>query len=98
VRKSDVLARLGGDEFVILLVNIAGDSSVTIIERLLSRLREFNESQARGYEIKMSNGVSVYNPDVHASIDDLIASADHVMYGKKKVIKESENYQREKVN
>jgi diguanylate cyclase (GGDEF)-like protein len=83
-RQSDTISRIGGDEFVVIL-NGAKKADVEIVNsRLQDNLEDFNKIMNRGYKLAMSVGISFYNPEDPASIDELLSQADKSMYENKK--------------
>jgi diguanylate cyclase (GGDEF)-like protein len=83
-RQSDTISRIGGDEFVVIL-NGAKKADVDIVNsRLQDNLEDFNKIMNRGYKLAMSVGISFYNPEDPASIDELLSQADKSMYENKK--------------
>ncbi|MBU3759142.1 MAG: diguanylate cyclase [Candidatus Omnitrophica bacterium] len=86
-RKADIVARLGGDEFAVLAVESDDDSSQVMIDRLQSRVAEFNLSTSRPFKLSMSTGVSQYDPQNPRGIDELLKSADEKMYEMKREMK-----------
>lgn len=90
-RNSDVIARLGGDEFCVLLTGTSASNLERPLVNLDAGLLGWTESVP--YKIDYSVGAVTYDPAKHASVDDLLADADHLMYENKKskrVIKGSE--------
>ncbi|MFH1079218.1 MAG: diguanylate cyclase [Pseudomonadota bacterium] len=83
-RESDILARIGGDEFAVLAVDAAENPEI-VLRRLLERIGLHNALPDRRYEISMSIGTTVYDPQVPCSLDDLISRADTLMYEQKKM-------------
>jgi diguanylate cyclase (GGDEF)-like protein len=82
-RESDVIGRLGGDEFVALLTGSSHVETTAIMARLGEILDERNATLQRGYGIGFSVGQIEYDPERHASIDNLLADADAAMYRQK---------------
>lgn len=83
VRQSDILARLGGDEFVLLLTAIDGDAEATIRHRLNERLHQVNAQSGRRYQLSISIGIVIANPEAPLVRDALLARADDLMYQEK---------------
>lgn len=83
-RDSDVVGRLGGDEFVVLLTDVDNDGSAQVLDRLRDELEQINARDKRGYRIQFSVGTAMFDPDKHASIEDLMGEADDVMYRAKR--------------
>ncbi len=83
-RKSDIIGRIGGDEFPIVAMEAEKDMADRIIANLQENLKKYN-AQANGrYKISLSVGVSYFNPDTDASVEDLMAEADEALYQEKK--------------
>jgi len=83
-RESDVVGRLGGDEFVVLMTDSEDEGSANALKRLTDSLDAVNARDQRGYSIRYSVGVAPFDPDRHASIEELIEEADGLMYADKK--------------
>ena len=78
-RSADVVARVGGDEFVVLMTN-TNDASVA-----LQRLEELARSDESGInaQLRWSVGRASFDPEVHDSLDSLMADADTEMFENK---------------
>lgn len=87
LRKSDLVARLGGDEFVIFAMNRNSDAQA-IPNRLQAAIDEFNDNEAKNYQLSASMGVVFCDPYQKTSIENLIAQADEAMYLKKRAKKQ----------
>jgi diguanylate cyclase (GGDEF)-like protein len=82
-RESDILARMGGDEFAVLAID-ATENPETVLKRVAEHIGLHNTLPDRHYELSMSIGTAVYDPQAPCSIDDLISRADALMYDRKK--------------
>lgn len=84
-RASDCVARIGGDEFVALLTNAELDGSTEALARL-HRTVELSNAQhrARGYALRYSVGSLSIPPCGDIGIDQLLATADRLMYQRKR--------------
>jgi len=82
-RESDILARIGGDEFAVLAVD-AAETPEIVVKRLTGQIALHNAAPDRRYEISMSIGTAVYDPQRPCSLDELISRADTLMYEQKK--------------
>jgi len=79
-RTSDIIARLGGDEYAALAVNITEENSEIFTARLQSLTDTRNNQENRRYRLSISVGCSCYDPEHPCSIEELMASADRLMY------------------
>ena len=83
-RDSDVFARLGGDEFVVLLTNTSYELAIKAIARFRKSLEIYNKKANRGYNISFSDGIVTIDLEGNHVVDDLLNSADILMYEKKR--------------
>jgi diguanylate cyclase (GGDEF)-like protein len=90
-RDSDIVARIGGDEFVIFPIEAAEDSLQIITDRLFANIEAYNKKTDRGYSLSISVGVSLYDPALPYSIEEMLALADKQMYRHKRSKKETTN-------
>jgi two-component system, cell cycle response regulator len=82
-RESDVIGRFGGDEFVILLES-ADEKSEILITRLYENLKDYNAGGSQRYQLSISVGTALFDPEHPVSIDELLTRADFLMYGQKR--------------
>jgi diguanylate cyclase (GGDEF)-like protein len=81
LRTFDCVARLGGDEFVVLMPETDQEGARVVIERIQRMLGEtFKERQ---WPSTLSVGLVTF-VDVPASIDEMVKSADDLMYRAKR--------------
>ncbi|MBC8028872.1 MAG: diguanylate cyclase [Pyrinomonadaceae bacterium] len=83
-RTSDILARLGGDEFAIFAQNASRHDISNIVARLEGNLRAVNEQRTQPYQLSLSVGAVLIDPDNNLSLDQLIGKADKAMYVQKR--------------
>lgn len=83
-RDSDVFARLGGDEFVVLLTDMTVENVEDVLSRFDSAVNHYNQQVQRGYDLCYSVGIAAFDPEKHATVEDLLAEADTLMYQHKK--------------
>jgi diguanylate cyclase (GGDEF)-like protein len=81
LRATDLIARLGGDEFGVLL----SDTGREVAELIVQRLRVIGEALTKkeGCPMPFSMGVVTFL-DPPGSIDEMLSTADRVMYTAKK--------------
>ncbi|MDP7702145.1 MULTISPECIES: sensor domain-containing diguanylate cyclase [unclassified Mycobacterium] len=83
LRESDIIARIGGDEFLVLTTENEGDP-VRLKERLVEAFQRFNQTGERPYRLSASIGLVQAPAADTASVDELLARADELMYAEKK--------------
>lgn len=87
-RESDVLGRLGGDEFAVLLTEpFDREIHGIIVSHIQQNLKKFNEEGSRPYMLSVSVGIASYDPAGSCSLDDLMSTADRLMYEQKRRLK-----------
>lgn len=84
-RDSDIIARLGGDEFVVLAADIASGTGSLIVQRLRDELRIRNHADGFPYHLSLSVGLATFDPDRPPSIEELLNTADAMLYEQKRV-------------
>ncbi len=83
-RNSDIIGRIGGDEFVIIPIGTAGDNLDIIISRLQKNIEMRNDKSDLKYKLSLSVGTAYYDPEHSVTIDELLTTADALMYSQKK--------------
>jgi len=84
VREVDTVVRYGGDEFLILLPE-TGDGSSRVVQRLKSKMEDWNESNdLLDFPLTLAIGSSNFNPNEELSVEDKITEADRKMYEDKR--------------
>lgn len=81
--ESDILARMGGDEFCVM-VSETDSQTAPLKERLEAAFRTFNETNDRPYRLSASIGLARASASGTATVDELLARADELMYVEKK--------------
>lgn len=84
VRDCDVVARLGGDEFTILALDADGVGARIIQKRIEERLALLNASGAFPATIALTIGHTRVRPGDTASVPELLARADQLLYARKR--------------
>lgn len=83
-RDSDIIARMGGDEFVVLATDISHGTDALIIDRLRAELRQVNEQGGAPYRLSFSVGAAHFDPYNPPSMEELLATADAMLYEQKR--------------
>jgi len=81
LRTHDVACRTGGDEFMLLLPDLSATDAGQVIARLRQQLTQAN--QTRVVPVSLSIGSASW-PEVSASRDQLLTTADAAMYADKR--------------
>ena len=79
-RASDLIARMGGDEFCILFAAASTDEATAVALRLQDAIDEVNDQEGRPFQLAMSSGIAMFDPEQPMNLDQLIAAADELMY------------------
>ncbi|MBI1928984.1 GGDEF domain-containing protein [Candidatus Poribacteria bacterium] len=89
LRRSDTVARLGGDEFAILLPETGREAADEVLDRLRKLLLDLMSE--KGWPVTLSVGAMtfIHPPD---SVDEMIRSADDLMYSVKQSSKNMIQY------
>jgi diguanylate cyclase (GGDEF)-like protein/PAS domain S-box-containing protein len=83
-RNSDIIARIGGDEFVIVPIGTAGDNLDVITSRLQKNIDIQNKKSHLNYILSLSVGIAYYDPEHPVTIEELLTTADALMYDQKR--------------
>lgn len=79
------VARVGGDEFVVLAPGARPGAEEVLTERLQTSIDRYNRTRGRPYDLSLSFGIARHTPEsATASVDDLLAQADRLMYRHKR--------------
>jgi len=81
-RASDIIARLGGDEFVILALDVPGSDVQTVKYRLQNEIETRNKKN-RSCKLSISIGLSRYDSNFPSTLEELLKTADTLMYQQK---------------
>ncbi|MBL0938009.1 MAG: GGDEF domain-containing protein [Gemmatimonadaceae bacterium] len=84
LRDCDVVARLGGDEFTVLALDADGVGARIIQKRIEERLSLLNASGEFPATIALTIGHTRVRPTDPASIVELLARADQLLYARKR--------------
>lgn len=81
IRNSDKVARIGGDEFAVFLEGCSAEKGRSIMELILTELRNFRFSwESKIFSIGASIGLVEFAPSNHVQIKQLFAAADKACY------------------
>lgn len=79
-RASDLIARMGGDEFCVLFAADSEAAATGAALRLQEAVDAANAQEGRPFELAMSAGIAMFDPEQPITLDELIAAADEKMY------------------
>jgi diguanylate cyclase (GGDEF)-like protein/PAS domain S-box-containing protein len=82
-RQSDIVARIGGDEFAVLMPDASAEDGNEILARLERNVAACNSDPTRQFDLSLSVGVSVYDPETPKTLEQLLSEADTAMYADK---------------
>lgn len=84
----DIVARMSGDEFVAIAVNKASEEEAEkIIENIKSNFYKYNLNSKKPYALSICVGYSIYKAGIAVTFDELIQTADAMLYDKKIISK-----------
>jgi diguanylate cyclase (GGDEF)-like protein len=83
-RESDIIARVGGDEFVVLAIEMTDLNPDLLPKRLQHTIDACNADESKPYQLSLSWGMTVYEPETTRSLDQLMSAADMQMYAQKR--------------
>ena len=84
LRREDFIARFGGDEFCIVLDVDEPKLLEEVVERIRTRVWQFNQSAGEPYSIQFSMGYDIYKRSSKLSIAEFLEHIDELMYKQKK--------------
>ncbi len=89
-RQSDIISRIGGDEFAVMLKDEKYEQNErTIMKRLYENVERQNRKNDV-YDLSISIGVALYDPENPITIDQLLSTADTRMYECKRQMKKTQ--------
>ncbi|HYQ48318.1 MAG TPA: GGDEF domain-containing protein [Thermodesulfovibrionales bacterium] len=83
-RESDIVARIGGDEFVVMPVIMSSVTRETIAARIHDNIAAINAQPGRKFQLSISYGIAVYDPEHPCSTEALLDQGDRLMYENKR--------------
>lgn len=87
VRETDTVCRFGGDEMVILMPDTAEEDVQKVYNRILRRVKKWNERENKYPSIRMSLSVGWAAGNGPDGLHDLLSTADKKMYEDKRQYK-----------
>lgn len=88
IRSGDVFGRFGGDEFVIVVNDICESTLITVLQKLMSIMRQGWEINGYKLNITASMGVALF-PDNGDTVNELMKKADTALYKAKELGKDN---------
>jgi len=83
-RNDDIIARYGGDEFVLLVHNLTIEETAAVAERLGTEISELQWIAGKSIlKVGVTIGIACSSLLAQATVEQLLAAADHEMYSKK---------------
>ncbi|MGH7619201.1 MAG: diguanylate cyclase domain-containing protein [Gemmatimonadaceae bacterium] len=82
-RESDIVGRMGGDEFAVIAMN-REDEMAGVLHRLQRAIEIVNAEGARPYQVSVSKGVAMADPESDEPLDAVLSRADAMMYEAKR--------------
>ena len=83
--------RIGGDEFSVIFQNDAFEERDALLAEFKKAMEEINASTKNPWEqVRVSYGISVYDPELDGAVIDVVRRADKNMYENKRNRKEDE--------
>jgi diguanylate cyclase (GGDEF)-like protein len=83
-RDSDIVARLGGDEFAIVAAACGHEQVAIVRKRLMAGIDQLNQSGKEPFQLSVSIGEGVYDPQAPSPLEALMERADRAMYEEKR--------------
>jgi diguanylate cyclase (GGDEF)-like protein len=94
-RESDIIARLGGDEFAVMAIDANPTSKEMLLHRLHEEIEKINSAGTQPFRLSISTGVVVCRRDEQSrTLEDLLESADALMYAQKRERREQRDQSR----
>jgi diguanylate cyclase (GGDEF)-like protein len=79
----EICMRIGGDEFVVIGMDYEERKMEGFLKKFKERMDSFNRNTDLGFQVSVSCGYSITEPDQHTTIEDCLIIADSRMYQQK---------------
>lgn len=84
LRKTDIIARLGGDEFILIFDGeVTKEKLELMINKIETKLKQYNKKSGKEYELKCSFGADIYKPE-YGNLEQFLCHVDKLMYKNKR--------------
>ncbi|OYO40971.1 hypothetical protein CG709_21365, partial [Lachnotalea glycerini] len=80
VGEENIVSRMGGDEFLIIAPGSDEEKLSNVMEQVVSKLAEYDETKAKPYKHSFSYGIIEVSTYLKNDINELIKLADQKMY------------------
>lgn len=80
LRSNDFVARYGGDEFCIILDTSNESTLIRVVNKINRQIAAYNEMSLKPYQLGLSMGYAVYDPDSGQSAKEFYNTIDAKMY------------------
>ncbi|NLO09746.1 MAG: GGDEF domain-containing protein [Clostridiales bacterium] len=80
----EICVRFGGDEFIVIGLEYDEEKVFRFIRRFIGELDRFNQSGNQEFNVYVSYGWGLVNPDKNTTVEDCLVTADKKMYQQKK--------------
>lgn len=84
LRSNDFVARYGGDEFCIVLDTASEETLQTVVDKINRQLANYNDMSLKPYQLGLSMGYAVYDPESGMNAKEFYKAIDDMMYEEKK--------------
>lgn len=92
-KADDFIARYAGDEFFVIAKLEKEQTADKLVQRFENNLDEFNSMDNVPYDLEISLGYDIYNPDSAMDTEDFIRHIDQSMYTNKEMNKTQSSQQ-----
>lgn len=83
-RNSEPCVRLGGDEFLLVAANVSSEDSIALVARLIEQIETAIEVEQESFQLGVSIGVYLREPQDQTPTDYILRYADQAMFKAKR--------------